>query len=104
MGILRSKMEMKHIEVDFGKGPVTIYWRGKSLREEDLIDRARKESPVSGVIEAFIIRSRNEDGSRMFDDRHRTEIATDWDPEEVGKVVIAMQDSDREARGGDEGN
>lgn len=96
-GCLHRDLPLKSVEADFGEGPVTVYFKPLNIRQRKMIAAAREESPTDMVVTALLIRARTEDGLRMFKDSDRDRIETQFDPEEVDRVVIAMNQKDKPA-------
>ena len=90
MGRLRSDCELQSMTADFGQGAVEVYWREMSLKQVDKIDQARKKSDMAGLVECLVLRSLDEHGMRMFDQRHSESIWNQFDPDEVIRVVAEM--------------
>jgi len=99
MGFIQDQ-PMQSVEVDFGDGSVTVYFRKMNLYEMDLIDKARDKGSVDGIVETIMVRARNENGNVLFSKADRSKIVRQYDPDEVLKLVNAMNAFDAEGPAG----
>ena len=92
---------MQSIDVDFGDGLVTVYFRKMNLFEMDLIDKARSKGSVEGIVETVMARARDANGNVLFSKADRSKLVRQFDPDAVLELVNAMSAFDA---GGDTGN
>ena len=97
-GCLHSDLPLKSIEADFGEGPVTVYFKDMNVRQRKLIITARERGGgQDAVMESLMIRARDSNGLRMFKDADRSRVETQFDPDEIDRVVIEMNMQDEPA-------
>ena len=96
-GCLHKDLPLKSVEADFGEGPVTIYFRDLNIRQRKMIAADMDKSHTDAVVTALIVRARDGDGLAMFKEADRDRIETQYDPDEVDRVVIAMNQRDEPA-------
>jgi predicted component of type VI protein secretion system len=89
--------EMKSLTADFGEGEVTVYYKKRTLYEMDQVSQATKYDKFGNVLNkpelvvlTMIYRARTEHGSYMFSASDKIKIMKEFDPDEVARVVLAM--------------
>ena len=90
MASLHKDAPLESVDVDFGEGPVTVYYRKMNLFQMDRISKKAADSQVGGVIESLLLRARTADGLRLFKDSDRSKIEKQFDADEVFRVVTEM--------------
>lgn len=99
MGMLNHQRPLKSVEADFGEGPITIHWRKMSLLDMDKIQKAGERGQIPLIVETLFVRARTAAGTRLWPSSKRQEVVdkimTQYNPDEVGRVVVAMSDDER---------
>lgn len=72
----------------------TVYWRVMNLKQRDRIYRQYKDGSLMGVVEALIVRAKDESGENLFAEGDRFEMMNKIDPVIMSKIVEAMAESD----------
>ena len=96
-GCLHKDLPLKSVDADFGEGPVTVYFKAMNIRQQKSIAAKMQDSQMDAVVESLLLRARDSDGLRMFKDKDRDRIEIQFDPEEVSRVVIEMNNRDEPA-------
>lgn len=82
--------EMKKLVVP--EWDLTIYYKPSiTLKEQGkIIEAATKGNQLEALVEAFIIKARNEDGSKMFLSADKATFMNEADPDVLIRVVAGM--------------
>ena len=86
--------EMKSIEVP--EWECKIYFKtASSLKEEGrILELSQQGKSVEALVESLVIRSRNEDGSKMFSIGDKATLLNEVDPKVLIRVVGEMNNVD----------
>lgn len=85
------------VDLEMGDGPVEVFWRRMSLSDMDRIEQAQSRGTVALVVESVLLRSRHENGTRMFQDKDREKVELNVNPDAASEIVNAMAESDNES-------
>lgn len=78
--------------------PARIYFKPQTLAEKNKIFSATESGRLEAIAVTLIVRSRNEDGSKVFSEADKFELMRSYDPDVMARVVNAMNMWDAEAK------
>lgn len=93
----QSKLANGFLTIPVPEWKTTVFYKKHwSLKEQSPVNKLSAQGKQDeAMVEALIIRAKNEDGTSMFKRADKTELMSKVDPEIISRIIIEMnQDGD----------
>jgi len=95
----RSKLDGSLNSIDVPEWETTVYFYQTSpLRDESQILKLQQEGkPVDALVQSLIVKARNADGTKMFQNADRVTLLNEVDPAVIIRIASAINGVDEDS-------